>query len=145
MPKKKQIRRVIKNSNQEATVGIEMTADAVIPKRPEAMTCEDLSMYLKRTPSPISSKTSSYSLINKNSINSLPRSRALSTDSLKSSSSEGSYGKQTTPDNTKSKKELSQEEKMKSFVERIKKNAGEEEIEKNKGIGKKVFSESICG
>lgn len=103
------------------------------------MACEDLSMYSKIIPSTVLSDTSSYSSINRNSINSLPRSRALSTDSLKSSSSEVSYGKQTTPDNTKSKKELFQKEKMKSFVERIKRNAGEEEIEKNKGIGEEVF------
>lgn len=125
MPKKKQIRRVIKNSNQEATaVEIEITADAVIPKRPESMACEDLSMYSKIIPSTVLSDTSSYSSINRNSINSLPRSRALSTDSLKSSSSEASYDKQTRLDNIKNEKELSQKNKMESFMERVEKDIG---------------------
>ena len=123
MPKKKQIRRVIKNSNQEATaVEIEITADAIIPKRPESMACEDLSMYSKIIPSTVLSDTSSYSSINRNSINSLPRSRSLSTDSLKSSSSEVSYDKQTRLDNIKNEKELFQEEKMKRFMDMVTKN-----------------------
>ena len=72
-------------------------------------------------------------------INSLHRTRSLSTDSLKSSSSETSCDEQTSLDNIKNEKELSQEEKMKKFVKMVEKNIGKKEIEKNARIGKEIF------
>lgn len=95
--------------------------------------------YLKIIPSTVLSEIYSYSSINKNSINSLPRSRSLSTDSLKSSSSETSCDEQTSLDNIKNEKELPQEEKMKKFMKMVAKNIGKEEIEKNARIGREIF------
>ncbi len=112
MPKKKQIRRVIKNSNQEATVGIEMKSknNITTSKKSKIIISDEFLDCITGN-----------KIID---INSLPRSRSLSTDSLKSSSSETSYDKQTTPDNTKSKKELSQEEKMRRFIKRVEEDTG---------------------
>lgn len=121
MLKKKQTRRVIKNSNQETTAGIEMktiTKSKIIPNN-------DFLDFITGN-----------KIID---INSLHRTRSLSTDSLKSSSSETSCDEQTTPDNTKSEKELIQEKKMKKFTEMVENNINKEEIKKNAGIGKEVF------
>lgn len=112
MPKKKQIRRVIKNSNQEATVGIEMKSKNNIT------TSKKLKIIISDE---FLDCITGNKIID---INSLPRSRALSTDSLKSSSSEASYDKQTRLDNIKNEKELSQKNKMESFMERVEKDIG---------------------
>lgn len=110
MPKKKQIRRVIKNSNQEATVGIEMKSknNITTSKKSKIITSDEFLDCITGN-----------KIID---INSLPRSRSLSTDSLKSSSSEVSYDKQTRLDNIKNEKELFQEEKMKRFMDMVTKN-----------------------
>ncbi len=117
----KHIRRVIKYSNQEATAEIEMKTIT----KSKIITDNDLLDFI--TGNKITD------------INSLHRTRSLSTDSLKSSSSETSCDEQTSLDNIKNEKELSQEEKMKKFVKMVEKNIGKKEIEKNARIGKEIF------
>ena len=117
----KHIRRVIKYSNQEATAEIEMKTIT----KSKIITDNDLLDFI--TGNKITD------------INSLHRTRSLSTDSLKLSSSETSCDEQTSLDNIKNEKELSQEEKMKKFVKMVEKNIGKKEIEKNARIGKEIF------
>ena len=121
LPNEQHIRRVTKNSNQEATAEIEMKTIT----KSEIITDNDLLDFI--TGNKITD------------INSLHRTRSLSTDSLKSSSSETSCDEQTSLDNIKNEKELSQEEKMKKFVKMVEKNIGKKEIEKNARIGKEIF------
>ena len=54
-------------------------------------------------------------------------------------SSETSCDEQTSLDNIKNKKELSQKKKMEKFVKMVEKHIGKEEIEKNARIGKEIF------
>ena len=117
----KHIRRVIKYSNQEATAEIEMKTIT----KSKIITDNDLLDFI--TGNKITD------------INSLHRTRSLSTDSLKSSSSETSCDEQTSLDNIKNEKELPQEEKMKKFMKMVEKNIGKKEIEKNARIGKEIF------
>lgn len=121
MQNDKHVRRVIKNSNKEATVEIEMKTIT----KSKIITNNDFLDFITGN-----------KIID---INSLHRTRSLSTDSLKSSSSETSCDEQTTPDNTKSEKELFQEEKMQKFKEMVEENIKKEKIKKNAGIGKEVF------
>ena len=121
LPNEQHIRRVTKNSNQEATAEIEMKNIT----KSEIITDNDLLDFI--TGNKITD------------INSLHRTRSLSTDSLKLSSSETSCDEQTSLDNIKNEKELSQEEKMKKFVKMVEKNIGKKEIEKNARIGKEIF------
>ena len=121
LPNEKHIRRVTKNSNQEATSEIEMKTIT----KSKIITDNDLLDFI--TGNKITD------------INYLHRTRSLSTDSLKSSSSETSCDEQTSLDNIKNEKELSQEEKMKKFVKMVEKNIGKKEIEKNARIGKEIF------
>ena len=121
LPNEQHIRRVTKNSNQEATSEIEMKTIT----KSKIITDNDLLDFI--TGNKITD------------INSLHRTRSLSTDSLKSSSSETSCDEQTSLDNIKNEKELSQEEKMKKFVKMVEKNIGKKEIEKNARIGKEIF------
>ena len=121
LPNEQHIRRVTKNSNQEATAEIEMKTIT----KSKIITDNDLLDFI--TGNKITD------------INSLHRTRSLSTDSLKSSSSETSCDEQTSLDNIKNEKELSQEEKMKKFVKMVEKNIGKKEIEKNARIGKEIF------
>ena len=117
----KHIRRVIKYSNQEATAEIEMKTIT----KSKIITDNDLLDFI--TGNKITD------------INSLHRTRSLSTDSLKSSSSETSCDEQTSLDNIKNEKELSQKKKMEKFVKMVEKNIGKKEIEKNARIGKEIF------
>ena len=113
LPNEQHIRRVTKNSNQEATAEIEMKTIT---------------------------KSKIITAGNKiTDINSLHRTRSLSTDSLKLSSSETSCDEQTSLDNIKNEKKLPQEEKMKKFMKMVEKNIGKKEIEKNARIGKEIF------
>lgn len=121
LPNEQHIRRVTKNSNQEATAEIEMKTIT----KSKIITDNDLLDFI--TGNKITD------------INSLHRTRSLSTDSLKSSSSETSCDEQTSLDNIKNEKELPQEEKMKKFVKMVEKHIGKEEIEKNARIGKEIF------
>ena len=121
LPNEQHIRRVTKNSNQEATAEIEMKNIT----KSEIITDNDLLDFI--TGNKITD------------INSLHRTRSLSTDILKSSSSETSCDEQTSLDNIKNEKKLPQEEKMKKFVKMVEKNIGKKEIEKNARIGKEIF------
>ena len=121
LPNEQHIRRVTKNSNQEATSEIEMKTIT----KSKIITDNDLLDFITGN--------------KMTDINSLHRTRSLSTDSLKSSSSETSCDEQTSLDNIKNEKELSQEEKMKKFVKMVEKNIGKKEIEKNARIGKEIF------
>ena len=117
----KHIRRVIKYSNQEATAEIEMKTIT----KSKIITDNDLLDFITGN--------------KMTDINSLHRTRSLSTDSLKSSSSETSCDEQTSLDNIKNEKELSQKKKMEKFVKMVEKNIGKKEIEKNARIGKEIF------
>ena len=129
LPNEQHIRRVTKNSNQEATAEIEMKtikkSKIITITKSEIITDNDLLDFI--TGNKITD------------INSLHRTRSLSTYSLKLSSSETSCDEQTSLDNIKNEKELSQEEKMKKFVKMVEKNIGKKEIEKNARIGKEIF------
>ena len=87
LPNEQHIRRVTKNSNQEATAEIEMKNIT----KAEIITDNDLLDFI--TGNKITD------------INSLHRTRSLSTDILKSSSSETSCDGKTSLDNIKNEKE----------------------------------------